>query len=362
LDADPVVNINLALHDMYGPGAESSTSLNAAKASTFYDLLGDLTCGPVAPHLKNIPQTRSMAVGYSSPPLPSAGTQRLEGSILGNSTISPLVPGSTPRALERRRSSDYQWLRRNPSSGTAEFNQSSEVREREQSPTIALMQRRSMGVKDPNATPKTGYTLNLLENEAEFGLPLIDGSEGQHSSPENAGYEFPSDGALQSSLQPTSHGQTLSRILVSETNLPSSEPGSTYRPSSSIMPMSSPPIFLSGSSPPLTRVPVYNDRAEESTNTMMYALLDALCNVLSEMPALESAQMSFSTSTDKEGLRIPTGDGGFIKTIPDLKVSVRKDVYSIPILDYEVSEANFLNRICHVIVCLTSHETGRANV
>jgi len=96
LGADPIADILSILYDMFGPGAESRSSLSAAKASTFYSLLRELIRQPPVQDIKNIPQTRSMGVDYSSPSLPSASTWRLESTTLRDLDSQTSFTESTP--------------------------------------------------------------------------------------------------------------------------------------------------------------------------------------------------------------------------------------------------------------------------
>jgi hypothetical protein len=337
LNKDPITDISQTLDDIFGPEAESGESSSADNASIFYDMLRGLTGAPVERYGKNVPQTRSKVVDYSSPSLPSASTQRHEGTISKKPASEPPYVGLSPSHAGWT-TLDHPWLRRYPHPEFDRSDDALEPLEREQSPIAALLQRRGVEVEDFDATPVRSIAWNALENSAQFATPRIDrANEGQSASPEDVMAQLlPLAGGR--IFPPSPCGQGLTRILASETNLPSSESGSTYRASSMPILTSSPPIFVAGSSPPPAGAPKYADQAEEGTNSMMYALLLHICSLLSRCPAPAPTKTVFSVSHNVEPLRVPTGDGGFIKTIPDLEVMAERGSRSIPVLDYEVSK------------------------
>jgi hypothetical protein len=87
---------------------------------------------------------------------------------------------------------------------------------------------------------------------------------------------------------------------------------------------------------------------------MIYTLLGTLCDdVLSASPTLLSMKAGFLASSDTKPLLIHTGNGAFIKTIPDLKILLDKDAHSMTILDYEVSEYVSLSNNDHLRTDIT---------
>ena len=87
---------------------------------------------------------------------------------------------------------------------------------------------------------------------------------------------------------------------------------------------------------------------------MIYALLSTPCDdVLSASPTLLSMKAEFLASSEIEPLLVPTGDGAFVKAIPDLTILFAKDAHSMTILDYEVSEYVSLSNKNHLCTDIT---------
>jgi hypothetical protein len=302
-DADPIADILSTLDDMFGPGVETSNSLNAIETNAFFYTLRNLIHQPIPQDIKSIPQTRSQAAHYSSPSLASANTQRSKGSDFTElpfqgplNIATPCSPShGTPRP---------DWLHRN-----TEVNSFSPLFEREQSPTVELMQRRGLEVRDPRVTP----TRNLISHSPRSG------GDGEPSSVNSTKEDEPRDTGYQLPKLPTSYGQRVSQAHISEINLPLTDSDSTYRPSSIPSPISSPAEILYRSSPPTVCAQGYTDQAEGYTNSMMYTLLINLCKVLSKCPTSASTQTTFHVYHNTDPLLVPTGDGAFIQTIPDLR-------------------------------------------
>lgn len=186
-------------------------------------------------------------------------------------------------------------------------------------------------------TPAISLGSDYSASHAQDENLWLDGAEEEQKTvPETNGYQH--------SEQYPSYGQSLGRLPTSEADPPSSESDFTYRPSSLLMQTSSPADFLCGSSPPTVRRRGYKDQAEDGTNAMMCALLINLCEVLSRHPTSIAKETAFRADPDVEPLLIPTGDGAFSKTIPDLKVLVQREGCWMMILDYEVSSYAFIHQ------------------
>ncbi len=143
VDWDPIEDIVSILDDMFGPGAESRTSLNALEAMAFFIMLRDLTGDAMQQNIKNVPYTRSKPVEYSSPSLASAGTKQFNGSNVKD--LSPEMPFTTPTPRDADRGVPGQdRLRRHPETTSPAFD----MPEREPSPTTALVWRRGLKVPD----------------------------------------------------------------------------------------------------------------------------------------------------------------------------------------------------------------------
>lgn len=329
-DLDPIADITPILEDIFPLKSESGDSSNVGSARTFFNMLRILTSQYVPWDAKAIPQTRSKVVDYSSPSLASASTKHFESS--SRRGLEHEVPThlSTPSEVVSGIPGP-EWLRRHPE--VEAFSPESRVLEREQSPIATLIERRKRNLRDPESTPTRIVAWDTYQS-----------SEGcEDSSPEIDHDTTPEDIYSQLPQQPSNRSRTYTQVLASDTNLPSSESDSSYRAKSSLLPASSQSDFLR-SSPPTIRVPGYADQAEDCTNSMMYALLSTLCDIISESPTSLSTKTEFLTSSDTETLMIPTGHGGFVKTTPDLKVMVEKSGRSMTILDYEVSECALTKR------------------
>src|ERR1700731_160218 len=100
----------------------------------------------------------------------------------------------------------------------------------------------------------------------------------QDTTTKNTGYQLPFQTSL-SQFQIPSYGRSPSSVPAIETNLLSSESASSLPIPTSLL-----SNFATRSSPPTDQALAYTDRAENCTNTMMYALLSTLSMMSFQRP------------------------------------------------------------------------------
>lgn len=329
---DPFADVSSIMEVIFGNEDERNHPSIESGVRRFYSALDCLKGKSGEPESVNIRRMRSKRnFNSSSPMMPLLALQAAtadEGS-----------------SYERENNSSTQAPPRHASPGTVVDNDAltpgvtsvqstddsyrrgiEQIQDTDQSPIAAYLKRRRLSLKVQGESTRferralrhfdsTTAVLDCLSKEDDGSDASIPGSATTFQSPQKSS-------TSEDSFEDES-GTPLA-ILFSEHHFPSSQTDPTYRESST----------FSAETMSIPRIPdPYENQAEESTNYMMRLLLDIVCETLNKRASRPT--ITFKVSHDTDTLYVPIGKGDFIKTRPDLKITIDMDGKTMTILDYE---------------------------
>jgi hypothetical protein len=338
---DPFAEVSSTMEVVFGAEDERSHSPSTeSDARRFYSALDCLKGQPGGPESVNIRRMRSKRNPSSSSPM--TPILAMQVALADGTGSHDREENSSAQAAHRHGSHGIDVnndistpeLKSGQSTDDSHRRSIERSQDTDQSPIAAYLKRRRLSLKVQEEStrlegrairyfdPKTP-ALDFLSKGDKCNSGLVPGSAATSQSPEKS---------ITSEDYSEEESETPLAIPFSEQHFPSSQTDPTYRESST----------FSSETISIPQIPdPYENQAEESTNYMMRLLLDIVCDTLNKRG--NSTPITFKVSHDTDTLYVPIGKGDFIKTRPDLKITIDMDGKTMTILDYEAIIPCFVN-------------------